>query len=123
MLILLLALLKLRCKLRCKLREIVQDLDNFALHLKRRDGDENIGQSLRRYFNDFSSMRKLFLLSKKILRLKPIRQKLSILIMANNGCMASNNHTVITQPSNTFTNVFNILARYCHQQVAMIQTL
>ena len=41
MLILLLALLKLRCKLRCKLREIVQDLDNFALHLKRRDGDEN----------------------------------------------------------------------------------
>ena len=39
MLILLLSLLKLRCKLRCKLREIVKNLDNFALYLKRRERD------------------------------------------------------------------------------------
>ena len=119
MLILLLALLKLRCKL----REIVQDLDNFALHLKRRDGDHDVGQSLRRHLNDFCSMGKLFLLSKEILRLKPIRQKLGVLRMTNNSRMASNNHTIITQPSNTFADVFNVLARYSHQQVAVIQTL
>ena len=54
MLILLLALLKLRCKLRCKLREIVQDLDNFALHLKRRDGDENILNRRNTRVNDLA---------------------------------------------------------------------
>ena len=62
-------------------------------------------------------MRQLALLCKKHLRMEVVNQIFGILIVMNNRRMSTDCHRLITQPCKAFTNIFNVFACNCHDNI------
>ena len=93
------------------------------LNLSRRNWQSDIRQRIRCHFDNLCSMRQLALLCKKHLRMEVVNQIFGILIVMDNRRVSANGHRLVTQPCKTFTNIFNVFACNCHDNIIGLRHL